>query len=548
MIFSAPEFIFLFLPIAFAGFFLFGRVRPFYAVLWLLGASLVFYGSWRIDFLPLLLGSMLFNFYLGKLIIRTSSRLLLVFGIAANLGALIWFKYAGFLAELTNTLTGAGLPVPHIVLPLAISFFTFQQIAYLVDIHAGGRREHSVFRYMLFVSFFPHLIAGPIVHHKEILDQFQLPETYRPHLSNILLGITAFTIGLFKKVVIADPLGGVATMAYGPSAEGIAPAFADSWLGAIAFSLQLYFDFSGYSDMAIGIALLFGIRLPLNFVSPYKAASIIDFWARWHLTLTRFLTSYVYNPVVMAITRRRVAAGKPLLKRSAPAFGPFVMLLALPTLFTMFLAGIWHGAGWQFLVFGLFHGALLVINHAWRALRQVLRIGTGQKGAGSLNPVIHGFCVLLTFLLVTVSFVFFKSGSMDQALTLLRGMSGFGGDVPIMSQLGGADATEMSVLEMLVWRLSSTQGALIILGLGIAWLLPNTARYMELITGALSQRADQPLPRPTPAQPLIFRFRPTSLLKPRAGFVEGGVLGALLALALLRVVSVAPSEFLYFTF
>lgn len=541
MIFSAPEFIFVFLPIAFAGFFLFGAIRPFWAVLWLLGASLAFYGSWRIDFVPLLLGSMLFNFYLAKLIVRASSLPLLVFGIVANLGALIWFKYAGFLAETINLLTDAGVPIPEVVLPLAISFFTFQQIAYLVDVHAGGRREESVFRYMLFVTFFPHLIAGPIVHHKEILDQFRLPETYHPHVRNILLGVTAFTIGLFKKVVIADPLGGVATMAYGPAATGIAPAFVDSWLGAIAFSLQLYFDFSGYSDMAIGLALLFGIRLPVNFVSPYKAASIIDFWARWHLTLTRFLTSYVYNPLVMTITRRRIAAGKPLLKRSAPALGPFVTLLAFPTLFTMFLAGIWHGAGWQFLIFGLFHGALLVINHAWRALRQRWGIELNLGATG------HAFCVLLTFLLVTTSFVFFKSGNMDQALTLLRGMAGFGGDMPVMSRIGGADAAEMGVIDMALWRLGSTQGALIILGLAIAWLLPNTARYMEMMAGALEARPEKP-PRPTPAQPLIFRMQPLAVLRPRASFLEGGVLGALLALALLRVMSVAPSEFLYFTF
>src|SRR3546814_15242101 len=181
---------------------------------------------------------MLFNFYLGRLIIRTASTPLLVFGIAANLGGRFWLKIAGFRAELVNALANTGLPIPQISLPLAISFFTFQQIAYLVDIHAGGRREDSVFRYMLFVTFFPHLIAGPIVHHKEILDQFALPETYRPHINNILLGITAFTIGLFKKVVIADPLGGVATMAYAPAADGIAPGFVDSWLGATAFSLQ----------------------------------------------------------------------------------------------------------------------------------------------------------------------------------------------------------------------------------------------------------------------------------------------------------------------
>src|SRR5690606_2982710 len=189
--------------------------------------------------------------------------------------------------------------------------------------------------------------------------------------------------------------------------------------------------------------------------------------------------------------------------------------LALPTLFTMFLAGIWHGAGWQFLVFGLFHGAMLVINHAWRALRQVLQVGSHFGALG------HGASVLFTFLLVTMSFVFFKSASMDQALTLLRGMVGFGGDVPVASTIGGADTAAMNVFEMLVWRLNSTQGALIVGGLVIAWLLPNTARYMELIAGALGQRVQQQPARPTPAQPLIFRFQPLGLLKPRASFVEG---------------------------
>lgn len=539
MLFSEPVFLLAFLPAVLAGFYLIAGVRrPQLTILWLLGASLFFYGWWRLDFLPLLLASALFNYGYGLWLAKSPTRVRLAFGVGINLAAIGWFKYSGFMAGVINDLSGWGIPMPQVLLPLAISFYTFQQIAYLVDAYAGEARETSLSRYLLFVAFFPQLIAGPIVHHREILGQFERLGLCRPEFNSLLLGVTAFSIGLFKKVVIADPLGGVTGLAFAPAADGVAPHFADAWIGALAYSLQLYFDFSGYSDMAVGLGLMFGIRLPINFASPYKAASIIEFWSRWHMTLTRFLTAYVYNPIVLSLTRRRVAAGKPLLRRSTPSLGAFIVLLAIPTLITMFLAGIWHGAGWQYIIFGVLHGVMLVVNHAWRALRQTRGIEINLGGLG--RPI----CVLVTFLAVTVTLVFFKSASVDQALAVIRGLVGLGGERVLATTLGGPDLASMNALELLIARLTSFQGALIIVALAFVWLLPNTARYLELISGVLEQRRE----RPTPAQPLIFRFRWPETLVPRGTFVEGGVIGGLLALALLRAISVAPTEFLYFTF
>ncbi|HEX6957471.1 MAG TPA: MBOAT family O-acyltransferase [Ferrovibrio sp.] len=539
MLFNEPAFLFGFLPVTLAGFFIIAALgRTQLALLWLAAASLFFYGWWRLDFLPLMLASLVFNFGIGLLLSRQPRRWLLVLGIAANLAALGWFKYSGFLASLINDTAGLGLPVPQVILPLAISFYTFNQIAYLVDAHAGEARETSFTRYVLFVTFFPHLIAGPIVHHREMLPQFALPETYRPQLQPLVLGLAAFAIGLFKKVVIADPLAPLAAMAFGPAADGSAPHFLDAWLGSIAFSLQLYFDFSGYSDMAIGLGLMFGIMLPINFASPYKAASIIEFWQRWHMTLTRFLTGYIYNPIVMALTRRRVQAGKPLLKRSAPTLGPFLVLLALPTLITMGLAGVWHGAGWQFVVFGLLHALLLIVNHAWRALRQALGIRSRLGWFG------HATGVLATFLAVTVTLVFFKSSSLDQALQVVRGMAGFGGDLPYGLVLGGIDPATMNPFQLVAWRLFTSQGALICIALAVVWLLPNTSRYLELVREALAQRPASGDAAPAGA----LRQGWAALMPQRAGLIEGGVIGVLLGIALLRAASVAPTEFLYFTF
>jgi len=540
MLFNSPEFLFGFLPVSLAGFYILSRfAAPSWAAIWLVLASFVFYAWWRTDFVALLVLSMGFNFAMGLMLDRNPTKPYLVFGIAANLAALGWFKYSGFFAEILNDLTDWGVPVPNITLPLAISFYTFNQIAYLVDVYAGEARERSFVNYMLFVLFFPHLIAGPIVHHKEMLPQFAKPETYRFNLNTFVLGMTAFGIGLFKKVCIADPLASQTEIAFGPAATGLAPSFIDSWYGAVTYALQIYFDFSGYSDMAVGLGLMFGIVLPINFASPYRAGSIVEFWSRWHMTLTRFLTSYIYNPIAMALTRRRVTAGKATFSRSKPRLAPFVIVLAFPTIVTMTLAGVWHGAGWTFLAFGVWHGLALSVNHGWRALRRIYRWDRNFGWAGT------ALAVLVTFMTVVIGLVFFKSTNMDQAWAVLRGMAGLGGEAQLMATRL-VNPSEMTVLEFLRWRLVSTQGALIAVAFLIVYCLPNTARYIEYLSEAMK---DGMLARHVVHFPLrlVRRIGGVFILRGN-GFLQGSAVGILVALAMLRVISSAPTEFLYFTF
>jgi len=540
MLFNAPVFLLAFLPAVLAGFYLIGALRKQeWAILWLVGASLFFYGWWRPEFVFLMLSSIGFKYLMG---LRLGSRPhagLLTFGVAMNLALLGWFKYSGFLATVMNDLANADLPVPHLLLPLGISFYTFQQIAYLVDANSGDAHERSLSRYALFVTFFPQLIAGPIVHHREMLSQFHRPETYRPRLDNLVLGLAAFSIGLFKKVFIADPLAWPVQLAFGPAALGVAPPVADAWFGSIAYALQLYFDFSGYSDMAIGLGLMFGIRLPVNFASPYKSASIVEFWSRWHITLTRFLTSYIYNPLVMVVTRRRMAAGKPTFNQKRPKSTPFVVQLAIPTLVTFFLAGIWHGAGWQFVAFGLIHGVLLVVNHAWRAVRTVVIPGVAFGPWGRVAGVV------VTFLAVTVSLVFFRSDSLEHALLIVGAMAGFGGILEGVSSLGGPELSTMGPMQMLAWRFSSMHGVLIAAALAIVWLLPNTPQYIERLEGAVARLSES---RRSKTRWRLPPLRWPASLAAGNRFLQGSCVGVLLALALLRALSVAPTEFLYYTF
>ena len=543
MLFNSSEFLFGFLPVSLAGFYFLSRfAAPSWAAIWLVLASFVFYAWWRTDFVPLLILSMAFNFAMGLALARTadqpSAKPLLIFGVAANLAALGWFKYSGFFAEILNDMTQWGVPVPSITLPLAISFYTFNQIAYLVDVYAGEARERNLVNYMLFVLFFPHLIAGPIVHHKEMLPQFAKPETYRFNLNTFVLGMTAFGIGLFKKVCIADPLASQTAVAFGPAASGLAPSFIDSWYGSITYALQIYFDFSGYSDMAVGLGLMFGIVLPINFASPYRATSIIEFWSRWHMTLTRFLTGYIYNPIAMALTRRRMAARKSTFSRSKPRFEPFVIMVAFPTILTMTLAGVWHGAGWTFLAFGVWHGLALTLNHGWRALRRIYHWDRTFGWAGTV------LAVIITFVTVVVGLVFFKSTSMDQAWAVLRGMAGMGGEVELMATRD-ANPAEMTILQFLQWRLVSTQGALIAIALLIVYCLPNTARYIEYLSQTMK---DASLARTVVHVPLRLARRLVDVVMPHSRFLQGSAVGILVALSILRVISAAPTEFLYFTF
>ena len=360
MLFNSYEFIFFFMPITLVVFFLIGvRGHHRIAIAWLVGASLFFYAWWNPAYLGLIFGSMLFNYSIGVALSNqrkrenaTVKKGILILGVAANLGALGYFKYANFFVDTVNRLFGTPFHVDKIILPLAISFFTFNQLAYLADAYSGAAREYNFLHYCLFVTFFPHLIAGPIVHHKEMLPQFSSNSIYRYNSQDMAIGLTFFFMGLFKKVVIADSVAGYAIPVFKASAQGISLTLIEAWGGVLAYTFQLYFDFSGYSDMAIGLARMFGIRFPLNFHSPYKAVNIIDFWRRWHMTLSRFLKDYLYIPLG--------GNRKGEVRRYVNLF------------ITMLLGGLWHGAGWSFVAWGALHGVYLVINHIWRSFRSFL--------------------------------------------------------------------------------------------------------------------------------------------------------------------------------
>ncbi|MFQ5488405.1 MAG: MBOAT family O-acyltransferase, partial [Gammaproteobacteria bacterium] len=338
MLFHSYGFIFLFLPLTLLGFFLLGRYGLLrWALAWLVLASLTFYGWWNVEYLFLLLASIVVNYLLGRALApsqRTtaSARVLLAIGIGLNLALLAYFKYAAFIVGNFNQLLGSDYRVHEIVLPLAISFFTFQQIAYLVDAYYGRAQEYSFLNYSLFVSFFPQLIAGPIVHHREMMPQFEGRRIFRFSYEDMDVGLLIFCIGLFKKVLLADGMAQFSEPVFAAAAGGLELSFFEAWGGALAYTLQIYFDFSAYSDMAIGLAWMFGIRLPLNFASPYKAINIIEFWRRWHMTLSRFLRDYLYIP----LGGNRKGRERRHLNIMA----------------TMLLGGLWHGAAWTFVVWG----------------------------------------------------------------------------------------------------------------------------------------------------------------------------------------------------
>lgn len=377
--------------------------------LWLFVASLFFYGWWNPMFVGLLLASIAFNYGVGvylsqqpELIGGLRSKWVVRLGIAANLALLAYFKYANFFVDSLDAVTNLGWHKEAIVLPLGISFFTFTQIAFLVDAYRGEVRETNFVTYGLFVTYFPHLIAGPVLHHKEMMPQFSRAATFKMDWENLSVGLTIFAIGLFKKVILADGVAPFASPVFATAENGGTLTFIEAWGGALAYTFQLYFDFSGYSDMAIGLSRLFGVRLPLNFDSPYKSVNIIDFWRRWHITLSRFLRDYLY----FALGGNQ----KGQVRR-------YVNLVI-----TMVLGGLWHGAGWTFVVWGGLHGFFLVVNHGWQQLRRAL----GQDIQRS-TAIGRSVSVMLTFLVVVVGWVFFRAQTVDAALCVLRGMSGMNG-------------------------------------------------------------------------------------------------------------------------
>jgi len=385
-------FIFIFLPITFFIYFYLNKKHfTTGSKAFLIFASLFFYSWWNIVYLPLILISMLINYSLGKELANYDARFkkvtakkLLTFGIVFNLGLLGYFKYTDFFILNYNRLMGAEHHLWHLALPLAISFYTFQQIAYLVDSYRKETKEYDLLNYALFVTFFPQLIAGPIVHHSEMMPQFSKLKNKVKNYYNIALGLFIFSMGLFKKVVIADTFAQWTTQGFDVSKS---LNMIEAWATSLSYTFQLYFDFSGYTDMAIGIALLFNIKIPMNFFSPYKATSIQDFWRRWHITLSRFLKDYIYIPL----------GGNR--KGEVPTYA---------NLFTTFLlGGIWHGAGWTFVFWGVLHGLALILHRVWKKL-------------GFTMPVILAW--FITFNFINISWVFFRALNFDAALKVLKGM------------------------------------------------------------------------------------------------------------------------------
>lgn len=518
MLFNSFPFIFVFLPVVLAGFLLLARASHRLAAAWLTVASLAFYGWWDARYVALLLGSIGFNFIVGTRIARQresrdpdAGMLLLVVAIGVNLALLAYFKYAVFFLANLQALTGHIVALPDIVLPLGISFFTFTQIAFLVDAERGVVREYKFMHYALFVTYFPHLIAGPILHHREMMPQFAQRTTYALNWDSIAIGLTMFIIGLFKKAVIADDMAGFVTPAFSAAAIGTQLTLLEAWGAALGYTFQIYFDFSGYTDMALGASRMFGIVLPLSFRSPYKARNMIDFWRRWNITLSRFLRDYVY----IALGGNRKTSTR-----------RFVNLMA-----TMLIGGLWHGAAWTFVVWGGLHGIYLIVNHGWRSLRLRLKVASlpGGQAVG----------IVTTFIAVVVAWVFFRAPDLATATSIIAGMAGQHGIVlpaqwqPSARSIGTWLASHGVQFGTLAYFNRVAQFNWLCFLLALCWVAPNT-------------------------QQILAPYRP-AVMTPgygdlgNAGFLtwrpSWAWLSALVALGLFALLSVDRySEFIYFRF
>jgi alginate O-acetyltransferase complex protein AlgI len=543
MLFNSLRFLFKFLPLTMLGFHLLGRYGRRPVIAWLGFMSLVFYAAWNPFYVLFLLGSIVVNYLVAYAIGRASEgssarKRLLTFGVTLNLLALFYFKYLYKLLLTVKALHLANFNPHPVLLPLGISFFTFTQISYLVDLAQGQAENQDFLSYLLFVTFFPHLIAGPILHHKEMMPQFGRdaeqrklapavvnddvpveaagrPRRFALNPEDVSLGFTWFLMGLAKKVLIADKIASTADIAFRNAG---ALSAANAWTGLIVYSMQLYFDFSGYSDMALGLARIFSIRFPLNFDSPYKATSVTEYWQRWHMTLTRYITLYLYNPILLSVQRRRLAQGKKTSRKSLATVGGFTAMVAYPTMVTMFLTGIWHGAGLQFIVFGLIHGVYLTANQAWRHFRQRSHHGVVQLKPAGLTRLAM---MIGVYLQVTFALVFFRSDSMTAALAFVRDMFGRHGAGTLDELLAGALAFAL---------------------FPVVWFLPNTQQILGQETGpeGLATSPGTPNVNPVPA-PTIFsglRWRPN---------LGWAVVMAVLFFAVLANLD-STTSFLYFQF
>jgi alginate O-acetyltransferase complex protein AlgI len=519
MLFHEPIFLFIFLPSILAFYLCLRKfVRQELIIVALSISSLVFYGWWDPRYIWLILASIVFNFLVGRrLALRgaggNATRKLLITGIVLNLVLLLSFKYLAFVIELINLFVPNLLESYSLDLPLGISFFTFLQIAYLVDCFRGEAKETGFAPYFLFVTFFPHLIAGPLIHHREMISQFK----YKSERvwDDLAVGLSIFSVGLFKKLIPAQQMSSWSDSLFDGAATGIAPTFIESWIGAFCFAFQIYFDFSGYSDMAIGLSRVFGIQMPINFASPYKAKNVVEFWRRWHMTLSRFFRDYLYIPL----------GGS----RSGPVRSFFNLMIV------MLLAGLWHGADWKFVVWGGIHGFFLVACHIWISVRQ--NLVTQRR----FLPAWAG--MIFTFIVVVIAWVPFRAENITTAQLILEGMMGLNGvTLPThYAQLFGGFAGRLSEFGITFGAMTAYGGGLQliwILGcLGFVWLLPNTQELFRFQRPALvilgQNFSGGDLPK-------WLAWRPSR--------TSGAIVGFITAYLCFLAIQGNPGEFIYFKF
>lgn len=436
MIFSTYSFILIFLPIVFGVYFILNKFKQYtISKIWLVIASFYFYAQGSATFFPFFLGSVVGNYCVGTALTKLKEKqdtkqlkLLLIIGVLANVALLGYYKYTDFFIENINLLTGANIALKNIALPIGISFFTFQLIAFLVDSYRGETKDYDIIDYLLFITFFPQLIVGPIVHHKEMVAQFEDEKNLKLNWDNIALGIFVFAIGCAKKMLIADVLTTNAQSFF----EGANSAFTflNTWFYSLEYTISYYFDLSGYADMAIGLGLMFNIVIPQNFNSPYKATDFQEYWKRWHMTLSRFLSTYIFRNVYKKECKWRN--------------------YYIATMVTFFVSGFWHGAGWNFIVWGLVNGILVCIA-AYR----------NRKGKKS--PYLLAF--ILNFILVIMTRVLFVSENFTYAWEVYKGMFNF-------VSLASTDF-------LAFWNNNMKEILVTLLGMGICFFAPNTSQICE---------------------------------------------------------------------
>lgn len=513
MLFNSYLFLFVYLPIALIGSYFLIRYFKSGVTPWLLIFSLIFYGWWNPNYLILLVASISFNYLISMLIIKNEQifhkKTFLILGITCNLGALFYFKYMNFFIQNFNTVAHTNFNYLNIILPLGISFFTFTQIAYLVDTYQGKVKEFNFINYSLFVTYFPHLIAGPIIHHSDVMPQFKKIVGIKqfPFMRYFIIGLSIFIIGLFKKVCLADTIAPKVNYIFDLPGKGYDLSFVDAWIGAIGYTLQLYFDFSGYSEMAIGLSYMLGIKLPVNFNSPYKAINIIDFWRRWHMSLSRFFRDYLYIPL---------GGGR------RGAFRKYLNLFIV-----MVIVGFWHGAGWTFILWGTYHGSLLILNHGWHACKTMLSNSFHFKINSKItSKILQYLSIAFTFLLVVLGWVLFRADNFATVENFYKGMFH-------INHYFYSTAGLLTLLNYIFF------GSFLLAGLAICSILPNTIEIMKRTNAIL----DNTIKESGGSAPGAI----TNKLLWTPNIWYGFSLG-ILAYFSITTISQTPSTFLYFNF